>query len=64
MNGTLWPAGMVKGGEIPPITKRELLELARVTVTLPPLADRVPDAVPLLPTTTLPNPRVVGVMPS
>jgi hypothetical protein len=39
----------------------ELLELAAVTVTFVPLAVRLPDAVPLVPTTTLPKPRVVGV---
>ena len=38
----------------------ELLELAAVTVTFVPLAVRLPDAVPLVPTTTLPKPRVVG----
>jgi hypothetical protein len=36
------------------------LEVADVTVTLPPLAVKVPDAVPLVPTTTLPMPIEVG----
>jgi hypothetical protein len=41
-----------------------LFVLAAVTVTLAPLAFRVPDAVPLVPTTTLPKARVVGVTAS
>jgi hypothetical protein len=60
----LWPAGMVTGSERPPMLNAELLELAPVTVTLVPLAVRLPDAVPLVPTTTLPKPRVVGVIVS
>lgn len=60
----LWPAGIVTGRESPPITKAELLELAPVTVTLPPLADKDPEAVPLVPTTTFPRLSVVGVTPS
>lgn len=64
VNGTLCPAGMVTGRESPLITKTELLEVAPVTVTLPPLACNVPDAVPLVPTTTLPRPRVLGLTPS
>lgn len=55
---------MVTGKEIPLITKAELLEVAPVTVTLPPLACNVPEAVPLVPTTTLPSPRVLGKTPS
>jgi hypothetical protein len=38
-----------------------LFELAAVTVTFVPLAVRLPDAVPLVPTTTLLRLRVVGV---
>jgi len=57
----LWPAGMVTGSERPPRLNAELLELAAVTVTFVPLAVRLPDAVPPVPTTTLPKPRVVGV---
>lgn len=64
VNGMLWPAGMVTGKEIPLITKTELFEVAPVTVTLPPLACNVPEAVPLVPTTTLPSPRVLGETPS
>jgi hypothetical protein len=61
VNEALWPAGMVTGSERPPTLNTELFELAAVTVTFAPLAVRLPDAVPLVPTTTLPRPRVVGV---
>jgi len=56
----LCPAAIVWGSENPPIVKTELLVLAAVTVTLAPLALRVPVAVPLDPTVTLPTLRVVG----
>jgi hypothetical protein len=56
----LWPAGMVAGSARPLTLNTELLELTAVTVTFAPLAVRLPDAVPLVPTTTLPRPRVVG----
>jgi hypothetical protein len=52
---------MVTGSERPPMMNAELFELTAVTVTFAPLAVRLPDAVPLVPTTTLPRPRVVGV---
>jgi hypothetical protein len=42
----------------------ELSVLAAETVTLAPLAVRVPDAVPLLPSTTLPRASVVGATAS
>lgn len=64
VKGTLWPAGMVTGSESPLTLKTELFVLAAVTLTLAPLAVRVPEPVPLVPTTTLPNPRVVGLMAS
>lgn len=57
----LWPAGMVTGSARPPTLNTELFELTAVTVTFAPVAVRLPDAVPLVPTTTLPRPRVVGV---
>jgi hypothetical protein len=59
INETLCPAGMITGSERPPTVNTELFELAAVTVTFAPLAVRLPDAVPLIPTTTLPRPRVV-----
>ena len=61
VNDALWPAGMVTGRDSPPTLNTELFELAAVTVTLVPLAVRLPDACPLVPTTTLPRGRVVGV---
>ena len=61
VNEALWPAGMVTGSERPPTLNTELFELAAVTVTFAPLAVRLPDAVPLVPTTTLPRPSVLGV---
>ena len=45
---------------MPLTANAELLELAAVMVTLAPLAVKVPDAVPVLPTVTLPRARVVG----
>jgi siroheme synthase len=59
-NGTLWPAGIVTGNERPPTLNSELFVLAAVTVTFAPLAVRLPEAVPLVPTTTLPRASVVG----
>ena len=64
VNGTLWPAGMVTGRDRPPTLNTELFVLAAVTVTLAPLAVRLPVAVPLVPSTTLPSPIVVGVTAS
>lgn len=61
VNEVLWPAGIVTGSERPPTLNTELFELAAVTVTFAPLAVRLPDAVPLVPTTTLPRPSVLGV---
>jgi hypothetical protein len=55
VNEALWPAGIVCGSENPPIVNTELFVLAPVTVTLAPLAVRVPLAVPLEPTVTSPN---------
>ena len=61
VNAALCPDGIVTGRESPPTLKAELFVLAAVTVTLPPLAVKLPEAVPLSPTTTLPNARVAGV---
>lgn len=60
VNEVLWPAGIVTGKERPPMLNTELLELAAVIVTLAPLAVKLPEALPLEPTTTLPRFRVVG----
>ena len=57
----LCPAGIVTGNESPPTLNAELFVPAAVTVTFAPLAVRLPVAFPLVPTTTLPRARVVGV---
>lgn len=61
VNGMLWPAGTVRGRDIPPMLKTELFVPAALIVTFAPLADRLPETVPLVPTTTLPAARVVGL---
>jgi hypothetical protein len=58
VNDALCPAGMVAGSDKPLIANNELFELAPVTVTLAPLAVRIPVAVPLVPSTTLPTAMV------
>jgi hypothetical protein len=59
---TLCPAGIVTGSESPLIVNAELVTLVAETVTLAPLADRLPEAVPLEPSTTLPTASVEGEM--
>lgn len=61
VNGTLCPAVIVIGNDKPLTLNTELFELAAVTVTFAPLTFRLADAVPLLPTTTLPTAKVPGV---
>ena len=63
-NDVLCPAGIVTGTRNPPIVNTELLVLAPVTVTLAPLALNVPDALLLVPTTTLPRFSVPGLTAS
>lgn len=58
VNDALCPAGMVAGSDKPLIVNKELFELAPVTVTFAPLAVRIPVAVPLVPSTTLPTAMV------
>jgi hypothetical protein len=60
VNGAFVPAAITAGSDKPLMVKLELLLLAAVTVTLAPLAVRDPEAVPLLPTKTLPAGRVAG----
>jgi len=60
VNDALCPAAMTVGSDKPPIAKRELLELAAVTVTFTPVAVRVPVAVPLVPVNTLPTATGTG----
>ena len=52
---------MVTGNDRPPTVKTELSVVAAVIVTFAPLAVKVPEAVPLAPTATLPMSRVAGV---
>src|ERR1700746_3749908 len=52
---------MIVGSDKPLIAKRELLELAAVTVTFAPVALRLPEAVPLVPVNTLPTASGAGV---
>lgn len=60
VNGTLWPAAIVVGIDKPPTVNTELFVLAPVIVTLAPVALSVPEADPLLPTTTLPRDSDAG----
>ena len=64
VNEVLLPAAIVVGRVRPVIVKLELFVLAPLTVTLAPLAVRVPIAEALLPTTTLPKLKPVGVTAS
>jgi hypothetical protein len=57
----LWPAWIVVGNESPPTLNTELFELTAVTVTAAPVAFKLPEDVPLSPTTTLPRFIVVGL---
>jgi hypothetical protein len=52
---------MVTGNDRPLITKRELFEVAAVTVTFAPVAFKCPVADPLVPATTLPIATGAGV---
>jgi len=52
---------MVTGSESPLTLNTELFELTAVIVTFAPVAERLPEAVPLLPTATLPRFSVVGL---
>ena len=62
--GTVCPAAIVAGSERPVSVKAELLELAALMVTLAPVALRLPDAVAVPPTVTLPRLSTVGVAES
>jgi len=64
VNGTLCPAAIVTGKDSPPTENTELFVSAAVTVTLTPLAVRLPDAIPLAPSTTSPTPSVAGLTAS
>ena len=49
---------MVRGSDKPLMVNNVLFELAPVTVTFAPVAVRIPAAVPLVPSTTLPTATV------
>lgn len=56
----LWPAMRFRGSDIPDRANSGLLLVAEKTVTLAPLALRVPVWMALSPTVTLPKGRVAG----
>jgi len=58
--GTLWPAGMVNGKDIPLTVNSELVVVAEEITTLEPEALRVADIVVLDPTATLPRFALAG----
>ena len=60
VKGTLCPAGTVIGNDRPLTLNEVLLTLSLLIVMLAPEALRVPDALPLLPTVTLPKLSDVG----
>jgi hypothetical protein len=60
VKGTLAPTGIVAGSDKPLIVNAGLLLVAAVIVTIEPAAVTLPEAVPLLPTGTLPTLRVAG----
>ena len=64
MNGAELPAAMVTGSEIPLSANSVLLKLADDTVTLAPVAVRVPLLAKLVPTVALPKLRLVGARAS
>jgi len=61
LKDALWPAASVTGNDNPLSVNSELLEVAEETVTLEPVALRVPVKLVLVPTTILPKSKVVGV---
>jgi hypothetical protein len=64
LKGRLCPAVITAGSDNPPMVKSELLEVTDLTVTFAPLAFRLPEALPVEPTKTLPNVRLEGVAPN
>jgi len=60
-NDAVWPAASVNGNDTPLRVNSELLDVAEETVTLEPVALRVPVKLVLAPTTMLPKSKVVGV---
>jgi len=64
VNGAELPAAIVIGSEIPPSENSGLVTLADDTATLAPVAVSVPLLAKLVPTVTLPKPRLVGLRAS
>jgi len=64
VNGKLLPAVMVVGKEMPLRVNSELLRLTEETVTLAPVALSVAGRLALVPTTTFPKARLVGLTAS
>ena len=64
VNGAELPAAIVRGSEIPLSANSGLFKLADDTVTLAPVAVSVPLLAKLVPTVTLPKPRLVGARDS
>ena len=64
VKGTVAPTGIVAGNVKPLIVNAGLLLAAAVIVTIEPAEVRLPEAVPLLPTDTLPTSRVAGLTES
>ena len=61
LKDVLCPAAIVAGRDRPPTLNRELFVLAAVIVTFAPLAVKVPEVEPLVPSTTLPRLMLAGV---
>src|SRR5579863_9930300 len=64
VNGRVCPAAIVTGRVSPPRENTELFVVAAVTVTFAPAAVRLPEADPLVPSTTLPSASVPGETPN
>src|SRR5262245_1868063 len=64
VKAALCPAAMVAGSDRPPRVNSALLEVAAETVTLAPLAVRVPALFCVEPTVTFPNEKVPGEIAS
>jgi hypothetical protein len=64
VNDALWPAAIVMGNDSPPRVKPEVLTLAELTVTLEPLALSDAGRLTLVPSTTLPKLKFVGLTAS
>src|SRR5258708_14323967 len=64
VNGTLWPAGIVTGSDNPLTVNCALFVPAAATITLAPLALRLPDPIPLVRPATWSTFEAVVVAPN